>query len=177
MTTDQSQQLDEEQTGEGTGSIGEAGGESTTSGGEASSGGGGLGEAAIGGGKAKGKLRRKLKKHVTDIIINIYASFNNTLTTVTDTKGNTLSWATAGGCGFRGSRKSTPFAGQVATAKALQKAKELYGVETAEVRVYGPGPGRDASVRAVREYVQVTAMFDVTGIPFNGCRAPKQRRV
>ena len=124
---------------------------------------------------AKGK--RRTKRLVTDIIVHVYASFNNTLITVTDVKGNTLSWATAGGCGFRGSRKSTPFAGQVATGKALQKAKELYGVETAEVRVYGPGPGRDASVRAVRDFVHISAIFDVTGIPFNGCRAPKERRV
>lgn len=121
--------------------------------------------------------KRKTKRVVTDVIVHIYASFNNTLATITDVKGNTLSWATAGGCGFRGSRKSTPFAGQVATGKALQKARELYGIETAEVRVYGPGPGRDASVRAVRDFVHVTAMYDVTGIPFNGCRAPKERRV
>ncbi|MFO1257043.1 MAG: 30S ribosomal protein S11 [Gammaproteobacteria bacterium] len=123
------------------------------------------------------KGKRKTKRLVTDIIVHIYASFNNTLATITDVKGNTLSWATAGGCGFRGSRKSTPFAGQVATGKALQKARELYGIETAEVRVYGPGPGRDASVRAVRDFVHVTAIYDVTGIPFNGCRAPKERRV
>lgn len=133
------------------------------------------------GGSASGKSRsagkRKVKRLVTDIIVHVYASFNNTIITVTDVKGNALSWATAGGSGFRGSRKSTPFAGQVATAKAIQKAKELYGVESAEVRVYGPGPGRDASVRAVRDFVSVTAIYDITGIPFNGCRAPKQRRV
>ena len=125
-----------------------------------------------------GKTRkRKTRRIITDVIVHVYASFNNTLITVTDVKGNTLSWATAGGCGFRGSRKSTPFAGQVAAGKAIQKARELYGVESAEVRIYGPGPGRDASVRAVRDVVQITAIYDVTGIPFNGCRAPKERRV
>lgn len=129
------------------------------------------------GGGAKGKGRRKVKRLVSDIIVHIYASFNNTIITVTDVKGNTLAWATAGGSGFRGSRKSTPFAGQVATAKAVQKAKDVFGAESAEVRVCGPGPGRDASVRAVRDYVSISAIYDVTGIPFNGCRAPKQRRV
>lgn len=136
---------------------------------------GGAAGGAAGAGKAR--LKRKSKRMISDVIVHVYASFNNTLITVTDVKGNTLSWATAGGCGFRGSRKSTPFAGQVAAGKAIQKARELYGVESAEVRIYGPGPGRDASVRAVRDFVSITAIFDVTGIPFNGCRAPKQRRV
>lgn len=126
---------------------------------------------------AKSRSKRKTRRVITDVIVHVYASFNNTIITVTDVKGNTLSWATAGGCGFRGSRKSTPFAGQVAAAKAIQKARELYGVESAEVRIYGPGPGRDASIRAVRDTVQITAIYDVTGIPFNGCRAPKERRV
>ena len=128
-------------------------------------------------GRGQGRLKKRSKRIISDVIVHVYASFNNTLITVTDVKGNTLSWATAGGCGFRGSRKSTPFAGQVAAAKAIQKARELYSVESAEVRIYGPGPGRDASVRAVRDFVLITAIFDVTGIPFNGCRAPKQRRV
>jgi small subunit ribosomal protein S11 len=126
---------------------------------------------------AKARGRKKVKRLVTDIIVHIYASFNNTIVTVTDVKGNTLSWATAGGCGFRGSRKSTPFAGQVASAKAVQKAKEVYGAESAEVWVSGPGPGREASINAVNEAVSITAMYDVTGVPFNGCRAPNQRRV
>lgn len=144
--------------------------------------GGGVTSAGDAGAKAlsKGsasKGRKRYKKHIVDGIVHVYASFNNTITTVTDVKGNTLSWATAGGCGFRGSRKSTPFAGQVATGKAVQKATELYGLESAEIRVYGPGPGRDASVRAVRDYLQITAIYDVTGIPFNGCRAQKERRV
>ncbi len=149
--------------------------EETTEGGAGSAGGavGSTGAA----GKGQGRLKRKTKRVISDVIVHVYASFNNTLINVTDVKGNTLSWATAGGCGFRGSRKSTPFAGQVAAGKAIQKARELYGAESAEVRIYGPGPGRDASVRAVRDVVQITAIFDVTGIPFNGCRAPKARRV
>lgn len=128
-------------------------------------------------GKGQGRLKRKTKRVISDAIVHVYTSFNNTLITVTDVKGNTLSWATAGGSGFRGSRKSTPFAGQVAAGKAMQKARELYGVESAEVRVYGPGPGRDASVRAVRDLVMITGIYDVTGVPFNGCRASKPRRV
>jgi small subunit ribosomal protein S11 len=147
--------------------------ETTTTGGSSSEGSGTSGAA----GSGKSRQKKKSRRTVSDVIVHVYASFNNTLITVTDAKGNTLSWATAGGCGFRGSRKSTPFAGQVAAGKAIEKARSLYGVETAEVRIYGPGPGRDASVRAVRDYVQITAIFDVTGIPFNGCRAPKARRV
>lgn len=127
--------------------------------------------------KGKGGRKKRYKRVVSDIIVHIYASFNNTITTVTDVKGNVLSWATAGGSGFRGSRKSTPFAGQVATSRAVGKAKEVYGAESAEVRVFGPGPGRDASVRAVSEHVGISAIYDVTSIPFNGCRAPKERRV
>lgn len=151
----------------------EEGGQGAITGTEGGATGGATGAAGAG----KARLKKKSKRTISDVIVHVYASFNNTLITVTDVKGNTLSWATAGGCGFRGSRKSTPFAGQVAAGKAIQKARELYGVESAEVRVYGPGPGRDASVRAVRDFVSITAIFDVTGIPFNGCRAPKQRRV
>ncbi len=160
----ESTQVTEEEGGSGviTGTEGGAGGATGSESGAAGS---------------KGRSKRKSKRMISDVIVHVYASFNNTLITVTDVKGNTLSWATAGGCGFRGSRKSTPFAGQVAAGKAIQKAKELYGAESAEVRIYGPGPGRDASVRAVRDFVSITAIFDVTGIPFNGCRAPKQRRV
>jgi small subunit ribosomal protein S11 len=146
--------------------------------GSTSTGQGGSGTTgATGAGKGQGRLKRKTKRVISDVIVHVYASFNNTIITVTDVKGNTLAWATAGGCGFRGSRKSTPFAGQVAAGKAIQKARELYGAESAEVRIYGPGPGRDASVRAVRDVVLITAIFDVTGVPFNGCRARKQRRV
>ena len=137
----------------------------------------GSASGVAGAGKGQGRLKRKSKRMVSDVIVHVYASFNNTIITVTDIKGNALSWATAGGCGFRGSRKSTPFAGQVAAGKAIQKARELYGAESAEVRIYGPGPGRDASVRAVRDFVQITAIYEVSSWPFNGCRAPKPRRV
>lgn len=143
-----------------------------STGGETGSGDSGAATSAV-----KARSRKKGKRYVSDVVVHVYASFNNTIATVTDVKGNALSWATAGGCGFRGSRKSTPFAGQVATSKAVQKAKEVYGAESAEIRVYGPGPGRDASVRAVRDHLMITSIYDVTGIPFNGCRAPKERRV
>lgn len=149
----------------------------TTGGSEGGSEGSTGGTGTASGSAGKSRLKKKSKRTISDVIVHVYASFNNTLITVTDVKGNTLSWATSGGCGFRGSRKSTPFAGQVAAGKAIQKARELYGVESAEVRIYGPGPGRDASVRAVRDYVIVTAIYDITAIPFNGCRAPKPRRV
>lgn len=127
--------------------------------------------------QAGAKTKKKVKRHISDVIIYITASFNNTIVTVTDTKGNTLSWATAGGCGYRGSRKSTPFAGQVATTKALQAAKDLYGIQNAQVRVSGPGPSRDAALRAIKDFVFVSVIRDVTPIPFNGARAPKERRV
>ncbi len=152
--------------------------ESTEEGSQTESGEGSEGSSAASGDtKTKARRSRKYKRIVSDVIVHIHATFNNTIITVTDVKGNTLSWATAGGSGFRGSRKSTPFAGQVATTRALQKAKELYGIESAEIRVSGPGPGRDASIRAVKDFVSISAICDVTGIPFNGCRAPKERRV
>lgn len=123
------------------------------------------------------KVKKKARRVVTDAIVCIYASFNNTIVTVTDTKGNVLSWATSGGSGFRGSRKSTPFAAQVAADKACQTAKDLYGIMNAEIRVCGPGSGREAAARAVRTYCEITAIYDVTGVPFNGVRPSKERRV
>src|SRR4051812_4899354 len=132
------------------------------------------GQAA--GGGAKGG-RKKVKKHVTDAVAHVHASFNNTIVTITDRQGNTLSWATSGGCGFRGSRKSTPFAAQVAAEKAGVAAQE-HGVKTVEVRVKGPGPGRESAVRALNSAgLKITNISDVTPIPHNGCRAPKKRRV
>ena len=121
--------------------------------------------------------RKKVKKTVVDAIAHIHASFNNTIITITDRQGNALSWATAGGCGFRGSRKSTPFAAQVAAEKAGNVAKE-YGVKNVEVRVRGPGPGRESAVRALNAVgFRITFIADVTPIPHNGCRPPKKRRV
>ena len=124
-----------------------------------------------------GKGRKKAKRMVTDAIAHVHASFNNTVVTITDRQGNTLSWATSGGCGFRGSRKSTPFAAQVAAEKAGNAAQE-YGVKNVEVRVRGPGPGRESAVRALNAAgLKVTSIEDVTPIPHNGCRQPKKRRV
>jgi len=121
--------------------------------------------------------KKKVKKLVTDAIAHIHASFNNTIITITDRQGNALSWATSGGCGFRGSRKSTPFAAQVAAEKAGRAAQE-YGVKNVEVRVKGPGPGRESAVRALNAVgFRVAQIEDVTPIPHNGCRPPKKRRV
>jgi len=124
-----------------------------------------------------GKARKRAKRMVTDGIAHVHASFNNTIVTITDRQGNTLSWATSGGCGFRGSRKSTPFAAQVAAEKAGVAAQE-YGLKNVEVRVCGPGPGRESAVRALNAAgLKVTSIEDVTPIPHNGCRPPKKRRV
>ena len=124
-----------------------------------------------------GKARKRAKRMVSDAIAHVHASFNNTIVTITDRQGNTLSWATAGGCGFRGSRKSTPFAAQVAAEKAGVAAQE-YGVKNVEVRVCGPGPGRESAVRTLNAAgLKVTSIEDVTPNPHNGCRPPKKRRV
>ncbi|MEX2149838.1 MAG: 30S ribosomal protein S11 [Steroidobacteraceae bacterium] len=123
------------------------------------------------------KARKKSKRQVSDGVAHIHASFNNTIVTITDRQGNTLAWATSGGSGFRGSRKSTPFAAQVAAEKAGVAAQE-YGLRTVEVRVRGPGPGRESAVRALNGCgLKVTSIEDVTPIPHNGCRPPKKRRV
>lgn len=121
--------------------------------------------------------KKKVKRAVSDGIAHIYASFNNTIITITDRQGNTLSWATSGGSGFRGSRKSTPFAAQVAAQRAGEAAKE-YGLKNLEVQVKGPGPGRDSAVRSLNNVgYRITNITDVTPIPHNGCRPPKKRRV
>jgi len=121
--------------------------------------------------------RKKVKKHVVDGIAHIHASFNNTIVTITDRQGNTVAWATAGGCGFRGSRKSTPFAAQVAAERAGKTAQE-FGMKNLEVRVRGPGPGRESAVRSLNAAgFKITNIEDVTPIPHNGCRPPKKRRV
>ncbi len=123
------------------------------------------------------KTKKKAKRVVTDAIVHVQASFNNTVVTITDRQGNALSWATSGGAGFRGSRKSTPFAAQVAAEKAGRVAQE-YGVKTLEVRIKGPGPGRESAVRSLNALgMKVTNIIDVTPIPHNGCRPPKRRRV
>lgn len=126
---------------------------------------------------AQQKTRKKVKKHVVDGIAHIHASFNNTIVTITDRQGNALSWATAGGCGFRGSRKSTPFAAQIAAEKAGTAAQE-FGLKNLDVRVSGPGPGRESAVRSLNNVgLKINSIEDVTPIPHNGVRAPKKRRV
>ena len=126
---------------------------------------------------AKAPVKKKVKKDVADGIAHIHASFNNTIIMITDRQGNALAWATAGGSGFRGSRKSTPFAAQVAAEKAGEKANE-FGMKNLEVEVKGPGPGRESAVRALNNAgFQITNITDVTPIPHNGCRPPKRRRV
>jgi len=127
--------------------------------------------------KTPTRARKRVKKQVADGMAHIHASFNNTIVTITDRQGNALSWATAGGSGFRGSRKSTPFAAQVAAERAAEAPKE-YGLKNVEVFVNGPGPGRESSIRALNAAgFRVTNITDVTPIPHNGCRPPKKRRV
>lgn len=127
--------------------------------------------------KSAVKTRKKVKKNVLDAVAHIHASFNNTIVTVTDRQGNTLAWATAGGSGFRGSRKSTPFAAQVASERVGVAIKE-FGVKNLEVCVNGPGPGRESAVRSLNAAgFKIVNIMDVTPIPHNGCRPPKKRRV
>ena len=127
--------------------------------------------------KAGARVRKKVKKNVAEGIAHIHASFNNTIITITDRQGNALSWATSGGAGFKGSRKSTPFAAQVAAERAGRVAVEC-GVKNLEVRIKGPGPGRESAVRALNALgMKITSISDVTPIPHNGCRPPKRRRI
>ena len=123
------------------------------------------------------KVRRKVKKNVADGIAHVHASFNNTIITITDRQGNALSWATAGGQGFKGSRKSTPFAAQVAAENAGRVAQDQ-GIKNLEVRIKGPGPGRESAVRALNALgIKIAVIEDVTPVPHNGCRPPKRRRI
>ena len=121
--------------------------------------------------------RKKVKKHVADAVAHVHASFNNTIITITDRQGNTLSWATAGGCGFRGSRKSTPFAAQVASEVAGRAAMEQ-GIKNLDIEIRGPGPGRESSVRALAELgIRISSISDVTPVPHTGCLPQKRRRI
>ncbi|MBI1386879.1 MAG: 30S ribosomal protein S11 [bacterium] len=130
---------------------------------------------ARGRGAARGK--KKVKKHVPRGIVHIQATFNNTIVTITDMEGNTISWATSGNTGFKGSRKSTPYAAQVTAQEAAERAKE-HGLEQVEVRVKGPGSGREAAIRALQVVgLKIRLIKDVTPIPHNGCRPPQRRRV
>ena len=123
------------------------------------------------------RQRKRVKKNVVDGVAHVHASFNNTIITITDRQGNALSWATSGGCGFRGSRKSTPFAAQVAAEKAGEIVKD-FGMKNLDVEIKGPGPGRESAVRALNNLgFKINNITDVTPIPHNGCRPPKRRRV
>lgn len=123
------------------------------------------------------KTRKRVKRNVLDGVAHVHASFNNTIITITDRQGNALAWATSGGSGFRGSRKSTPFAAQVAAERVGNAVKE-FGMKNLEVNVKGPGPGRESAVRALNAAgFKITSIVDVTPIPHNGCRPPKRRRV
>jgi small subunit ribosomal protein S11 len=123
------------------------------------------------------KAKKRVKKNVAEAIAHVHASFNNTIICISDRQGNVLTWATAGGSGFRGSRKSTPFAAQVAARRAGEAAQE-FGVKALEIRVKGPGPGRESAVRALNGLgFEISNIIDVTPIPHNGCRPAKRRRV
>jgi len=127
--------------------------------------------------KGASRPRKKVKRNVSDGIAHIHASFNNTIINITDRQGNTLAWTTAGNSGFKGSRKSTPFAAQVAASRVADVVKE-FGMKNLDVRVNGPGPGRESAVRALNGAgFKITSIMDVTPIPHNGCRPPKRRRV
>ena len=127
--------------------------------------------------KAAARTRKKVKKNVSEGIAHIHASFNNTIITITDRQGNALSWATSGGAGFKGSRKSTPFAAQMAAEQCARRAME-HGVRKVDVVVKGPGSGRETAIRSLQNAgIEVTGIKDVTPVPHNGCRPPKRRRV
>ncbi len=126
---------------------------------------------------ASSRVRRREKKNISSGVAHVSATFNNTMITITDAQGNTISWASAGGQGFKGSRKSTPYAAQMAAEDAGRKAME-HGMKTLEVEVNGPGSGRESALRALQAVgFTITAIRDVTPIPHNGCRPPKRRRV
>src|SRR6201746_1077753 len=136
-----------------------------------------MAEAANKAGKSAGRARKKEKKNVVVGVAHVAATFNNTIITITDQTGNAISWSSAGMMGFKGSRKSTPYAAQVAAEDAGKKAME-HGMRTLEVEVTGPGSGRESALRALQTVgLTVTSIRDVTPIPHNGCRPPKPRRV
>jgi small subunit ribosomal protein S11 len=126
---------------------------------------------------ASQRLRRRERKNITAGVAHVNASFNNTMITITDAQGNTIAWSSSGTMGFKGSRKSTPYAAQMAAEDAAKKAME-HGLKTVEVNVAGPGSGRESALRALQAAgLTVTTIRDVTSIPHNGCRPPKRRRV
>lgn len=123
------------------------------------------------------KSKKKVKKNIVEGVAHIHASFNNTIVMITDRQGNAISWSTSGAGGFKGSRKSTPFAAQIAAESAGKTAQDS-GVKNLEVLIKGPGPGRESAVRALNNLgFKITSIADVTPVPHNGCRAPKRRRI
>ncbi len=127
--------------------------------------------------EASARVRRRERKNITSGVAHVSATFNNTIITITDAQGNTIAWASAGGQGFKGSRKSTPYAAQMAAESAGRKAQE-HGMKTLEVEVKGPGSGRESALRALQAVgFTITTIRDVSRIPHNGCRPPKRRRV
>jgi small subunit ribosomal protein S11 len=123
------------------------------------------------------QTRRRAKKMVPRGVAHIFATFNNTIVTITDPQGNTVAWASAGSAGFRGSRKSTPYAARLAAQNAARMAQDN-GMQELEIYVKGPGPGREAAIRALgASGIKITAIHDITPVPHNGCRPPKRRRV
>ena len=129
---------------------------------------------------AKGGIvkKKKVKRQISDGIVHVAANFNNTIVTISDVQGNVITWASAANCGYRGSRKSTPFAAGEASEKAGREAFDKYGMRNVQVRVKGPGPGRESAIRSLHSIgLKIISITDVTGTPFNGCRDPKKRRV
>jgi len=127
---------------------------------------------------AKKSGKKKARRSIPEGVVHVHASFNNTIITFSDRQGNVLCWSTAGGSGFRGSRKSTPYAAQIAAERSGTVAKDEYGMKAVSVFVKGPGPGRDSAVRAlIAMGYKIIDITDGTGIPHNGCRPPKERRV
>lgn len=148
------------------------------SGSTGSTGGAGKGKSGKGAPASAVKSRKKVKRQISDGIAHVYSSFNNTIVTITDVQGNAVAWTSAANCGYRGSRKSTPYAAGEAAQKAGQAVVDNYGMKNVQVRVKGPGPGRESAIRALHAVgLKIISITDVTGIPFNGCRAPKKRRV
>lgn len=124
------------------------------------------------------RVKKKSKRQITDGIVHVNATFNNTIVTITDVQGNAVAWSSAAHCGYKGSRKSTPYAAGEAAQKIGQFVIETYGMKSVQVRVKGPGPGRESAIRALHTLgMKISLITDVTGIPFNGCRPPKKRRV
>ena len=138
----------------------------------------GTSSKAVASAPATAKSRKKVKRQISDGIAHVYSSFNNTIVTITDVQGNTVAWTSAANCGYRGSRKSTPYAAGEAAQKAALTVIDMYGMKNLHVEVKGPGPGRESAIRALNAAgLKISSIKDKTRIPHNGCRPPKKRRV